>query len=69
MARKRTAPAKPELVLVRATVNLHGLRAGRLVWVDPAEEWIAGALAASWIVEEKPGPGDTPPQYPADLAE
>lgn len=64
MARKRKTPG--DLILVRATVNLHGLRAGRLAWVDPKEEWIAEALKYRRLVEETPLPSEQPPEPPEE---
>lgn len=59
MARKRTAP---ELQLVRATVNLSGIRAGRLAWVNPGDPAIAELLQNKFLVEEKPTANDKPPE-------
>lgn len=64
MARKRKEPG--DLILVRATVNLHGLRAGRLAWVDPTDEWIAEQLKYRRIVKETPLPGEDPPEKPPE---
>jgi len=37
--------------LVRATVNLHGLKAGDWTWIDwPPTDYCARFLACSWLV-------------------
>jgi hypothetical protein len=64
MARKRKTPG--DLILVRATMNLHGLRAGKMAWVDPSEDWIADALKYRRLVEETPLPTETPPEPPEE---
>jgi hypothetical protein len=37
-------------ILVRATVNLSGLRAGNRVLVDPSDDYIKACLAAGLVV-------------------
>jgi hypothetical protein len=63
MAKKK----QPELQLVRATINLHGLPAGRLAWADPKKPEIAELLENGWLVEETPAADELPPQS-ADLS-
>lgn len=46
-----------ELLLVRATVHLRGLRVSETVFVDPAEPRVAEYLAAGFLV-----PVETPPE-------
>lgn len=48
-----------EGIVVRATVNLPGLRAGAYEVVDPTDPYVAGLLAATYLVpaedeEEEP---------------
>lgn len=38
-------------LLVRATVNLPGLRAGYYAYVDPEDDYMRGLLAANLLVE------------------
>ena len=64
MARKRKVPAG--VILVRATVNMHGIRAGKLAWVDPKEEWIKNGLEMRFLVKEEPLPDEVPPDPPED---
>lgn len=59
MARKRKAPA--DLILVRATVNQHGLRAGKLAWVDPNEDFVKEGLELRFLIVEEPLEGEVPP--------
>lgn len=60
MARKRKTPTSSH-ILVRATVNMHGLRAGRMAWVDPNEDWIKKGLEMRFLVKEEPLPDEVPP--------
>ena len=55
-----------ELVLARATVNLAGWRAGQLAWVRPDAPKVAELLEAGLIVEERPLPGESPPDNASD---
>lgn len=41
---------EPDTVVVRATVNLPGLRVGSVVRVDSADPYIAGLIAATYLV-------------------
>lgn len=38
------------LIVVRATVNLSGLRAGQQVRVDPSDDYIKACLSAGLVV-------------------
>ncbi len=52
MAGRRRKPKRK--VLVRATVNLPGLRAGREAIVDPSTEYVKRVLAAGYLVPVDP---------------
>jgi hypothetical protein len=43
-------PEDPQLLEVRATVNLAGLRAGETALVDPAQPYIADCLKSGYLV-------------------
>ncbi len=38
------------MIEVRATINLPGLRAGAVVWVDPENEYVADCIEAGFLV-------------------
>ncbi len=46
------------LLLVRATVNLPGLRAGEHALVDPEDPYMRGALRSTKLVEADAAPAD-----------
>lgn len=51
------------LILVTATVNLAGLRAGEYAYVDSDDPWMKEALEHTWIVVV-----DEPAAHPGSLA-
>lgn len=58
-----------KLILVQATVNLNGLRAGEYAWVDPNDPWMRDALKNTWIVRaEPPASYDEPAASSGSLA-
>lgn len=45
---------EPDLIEVRATVHLHGLRPGDVVRVDPNDDYVAACLRGQALVRVEP---------------
>lgn len=56
-------------ILVRAAINLSGLKLGRRAYVDPSDPWMSAALEAGHLVREEDEPDDAGAAEEADADE